>query len=124
MSSDIKLTSRYLPCHYFDYVSGTSTGGLVAIMLGRLRWNIDDCIKEYKRLSAMVFQKPSWLNRSSTNYNEEAKWGHLKNEFDLLRPMWPSPSESIKHPVQFKSDPLRCRTIVYSLMEITLDNDS
>ena len=93
-------------------------------MLGRLRWSIDDCIKEYKRLSAMVFQKPSWLTRSSTNYNEEAKWGHLKNDLDLLRPMWPSPSESMKHPVPFKSDPLRCRTIVCSLMESTLDDDS
>ena len=123
MSSDIKLTSRYLPCHYFDYVLGTSIGGLIAMILGRLRWNIDDCIKEYERLSAMVFQKPSWLKRSSTNYNEEEKWGHLKNEFDVLRPMWPSPSESRKDPVLLKSDPRRCRTIVCSL-ESTLDDDS
>ena len=123
MSSDIKLTSRYLPCHYFDYVSGTSTGGLVAIILGRLRWNIDDCIKEYERLSAMVFQKPSWLKRSSINKNEEERWGHLKNEFNMLRPIWPSPSESRKDPVLFKSDPVRCRTIVCSL-ESALDDDS
>ncbi|KAF5977336.1 calcium-independent phospholipase A2-gamma [Fusarium coicis] len=27
---------EYLPCHYFDYVAGTSTGGLSSIMLGRL----------------------------------------------------------------------------------------
>lgn len=92
-------------------------------MLGRLRWNIDDCIKEYERLSARVFQKPSWLKRSSTNHNKEEKWGHLKNEFDVLRPMWPSPSESRKDPVLFTSDPSRCRTIVCS-MESTLDDDS
>ena len=26
-----------LPCQYFDLMGGTSTGGLIAIMLGRLR---------------------------------------------------------------------------------------
>ena len=26
-----------LPCDYFDLICGTSTGGLIAIMLGRLR---------------------------------------------------------------------------------------
>lgn len=25
-----------LPCHYFDLIGGTSTGGLIALMLGRL----------------------------------------------------------------------------------------
>jgi len=26
-----------LPCEYFDLICGTSTGGLIAIMLGRLQ---------------------------------------------------------------------------------------
>ena len=30
------LLERYLPCHYFDYMAGTSPGGLISIMLGRL----------------------------------------------------------------------------------------
>lgn len=30
--------STPLPCEYFDLICGTSTGGLIAIMLGRLRY--------------------------------------------------------------------------------------
>ena len=59
ISNDNKSTSHYLPCHYFNYIAGTSTGGLIAIMLGRLRMNINHCIDEYEHLSASVFQEPS-----------------------------------------------------------------
>jgi patatin-like phospholipase/acyl hydrolase len=54
-----------LPCQYFDLMGGTSTGGLIAIMLGRLRmvfsfakanWqSIHECIQEYIDLSSKVF---------------------------------------------------------------------
>ncbi|PQE09025.1 Kinesin light chain protein [Rutstroemia sp. NJR-2017a BBW] len=45
------------PCDYFDMIGGTSTGGLIAIMLGRLRMSIDDCIDAYLSLSDRIFQK-------------------------------------------------------------------
>ena len=45
------------PCDYFDMIGGTSTGGLIAIMLGRLRMTIDDCIDAYTSLSDKVFEK-------------------------------------------------------------------
>lgn len=31
------------PCDYFDLIGGTSTGGLIAIMLARLRMSVDEC---------------------------------------------------------------------------------
>jgi patatin-like phospholipase/acyl hydrolase len=43
------------PCEYFDMIGGTSTGGLIAIMLGRLRMTIDDCIDAYTSLLDKVF---------------------------------------------------------------------
>ncbi|KAH8587243.1 hypothetical protein B0O99DRAFT_747744 [Bisporella sp. PMI_857] len=45
------------PCDYFDMIGGTSTGGLIAIMLGRLKMSIDDCIDAYLSLSDRIFQK-------------------------------------------------------------------
>ncbi|KAI9762855.1 MAG: hypothetical protein M4579_000208 [Chaenotheca gracillima] len=50
--------SNYLPCHYFDYVGGTSTGGLISILLGRLRISVDDAIEEYETLAGEIFGHP------------------------------------------------------------------
>ncbi|KAK4119890.1 FabD/lysophospholipase-like protein [Parathielavia appendiculata] len=47
------------PCDYFDMIGGTSTGGLNAIMLGRLRMTVDECIGAYTTLSDRVFEKKS-----------------------------------------------------------------
>ncbi|KAJ2921098.1 hypothetical protein H1R20_g15995, partial [Candolleomyces eurysporus] len=43
------------PCDYFDMMAGTSTGGLIAIMLGRLRMSIDECLAEYEGLAKEIF---------------------------------------------------------------------
>ncbi len=105
--------SEYLPCHYFDYVGGASTGGLVAIMLGRLRMSVDEAMKEYIELSANVFEKPSSrLKRFLTKYDSTARRERLKGRFDALKSSSPSPQEEGN---QFKSDRDRCRTIVCSI---------
>lgn len=46
-----------LPCHYFDFMYGTSTGGLIATMLGRLRMSIPQCLKIYREVSDGLFGK-------------------------------------------------------------------
>ncbi|KAJ5239675.1 hypothetical protein N7468_004294 [Penicillium chermesinum] len=38
------------PCRYFDLIGGTSTGGLIAIMLGRMRMTIKECEIAYRKL--------------------------------------------------------------------------
>jgi hypothetical protein len=43
------------PCQIFDMICGTSTGGLIAIMLGRLCMTVDDCIRLYKNLAKSIF---------------------------------------------------------------------
>lgn len=44
------------PCDHFDLIAGTGTGGLIALMLGRLRLDIDTCKDLYVRLTRRVFE--------------------------------------------------------------------
>ncbi|KAG6916204.1 hypothetical protein DXG01_007834 [Tephrocybe rancida] len=51
------------PCDYFDMICGTSTGGLIAIMLGRLQMTIPECIEVYTSLASDIFSA-NFLQRS------------------------------------------------------------
>ena len=51
------------PWEEFDMIGGTSTGGIIAIMLGRLRMSLDQCEAAYIRLSSNVFKR----NRSKAD---------------------------------------------------------
>ncbi|KZM24237.1 uncharacterized protein EKO05_0005788 [Ascochyta rabiei] len=53
----------FLLCHYFDFICGSSTGGLIAIMLGRFRMTVDDCLQEYKQMSHSIFGRPRWISQ-------------------------------------------------------------
>ena len=44
------------PCDYFDLIAGTGTGGLIAIMLGRLRMDLVKCMEVYVRMTQKVFE--------------------------------------------------------------------
>ena len=44
------------PCDYFDLIAGTGTGGLIAIMLGRLRLDLETCKEVYVRMTKRVFE--------------------------------------------------------------------
>lgn len=44
-----------LPCHYFDYMYGTSTGGLISVMLARLRMTVPQCLEIYRRVGHELF---------------------------------------------------------------------
>ncbi|KAK0192290.1 FabD/lysophospholipase-like protein [Armillaria mellea] len=52
------LSELPLPCKYFDLIGGTSTGGLIALMIGRLCMSVEEAIECYGRLSGKVFGKP------------------------------------------------------------------
>jgi patatin-like phospholipase/acyl hydrolase len=45
------------PNELFRLVAGTSTGGLISIMLGKLGMTVEECIKKYHELSKKIFKK-------------------------------------------------------------------
>ena len=86
-----QLPSIPKPCDYFDMIGGTSTGGyipktpwidrtllsndsLIAIMLGRLKMDIDSCIEAYTNMSDSIFRK--------THHRINAKNGKIQGRFD------------------------------------------
>jgi len=110
-----RTSYKYLPCHYFDFIGGTSTGGLTAIMLGRLRMSVDEAIEEYKELCKDVFEKPSSkIERLLSRYDAVHRRQKLKDHFESMasRHLECPPSEG---PSKFESDRERCRTIVCTL---------
>ena len=60
----IDLADDPKPCDVFDLIVGTSTGGLIAVMLGRLHMNVDECIQQYEVLGKNVFGKMQWAGQT------------------------------------------------------------
>jgi hypothetical protein len=49
------------PCEHFDLICGTGTGGLIAIMLGRLRLDLETCKLVYVHMTKKVFETDKTL---------------------------------------------------------------
>ncbi|RSL60440.1 hypothetical protein CEP54_006760 [Fusarium duplospermum] len=49
------LTEPCRPADYFELAAGTSTGGIIGIMLFRLRMTTEDAIKQYDVIASQVF---------------------------------------------------------------------
>ena len=50
-----KIGTGAKPCDFFDLIAGTSTGGLIAILLARLGYSVDEAIGKYDRLGPRIF---------------------------------------------------------------------
>jgi patatin-like phospholipase/acyl hydrolase len=64
------------PSDIFDVVAGTSTGGLIAIMLGKLHMSVAQCVEQYHTMAKELFGKISirgWVSRGhwKERYSEQ-----------------------------------------------------
>jgi patatin-like phospholipase/acyl hydrolase len=79
MVSDGTLAEEPKPCDVFDLIAGTSTGGIIAVMLGRLHMTIDECLREYEKTGEAVFGK----NISSSKLGKMLKAGSGSAFYDI-----------------------------------------
>ncbi|KAF8854495.1 FabD/lysophospholipase-like protein [Acephala macrosclerotiorum] len=62
------------PWQEFDMIGGTSTGGLLAIMLGRLRMSIDQCEDAYMKFSEDIFTSPNAIAKAYNLLNATGRF--------------------------------------------------
>ncbi|KAL9136040.1 MAG: hypothetical protein Q9175_002749 [Cornicularia normoerica] len=95
---DAMPRSQYRPCHYFDYIAGVGTGGIIAMMLGRYRMSVGEAMGRYGDMCNAVARKEK---------HKALKW--LNAPRVKLVPAWASHNEDER---RLQSDPKRCHTIV------------
>lgn len=59
------------PCDQFDLIAGSGTGGIIAIMIGRLRMSVKDAIEEYVKLSRYIFDPTTPIVKQRLLENED-----------------------------------------------------
>ncbi|KAF4546132.1 putative kinesin, partial [Lasiodiplodia theobromae] len=61
---DLGLEELPRPCDYFHLIGGTSTGGLIALLLGRFRMSTEEALRIYNEIAGSIFckgnKKPSF----------------------------------------------------------------
>ena len=101
----------WLPCHYFDYIGGTGHGGLIAIMLGRLKMNVHDSILAFEALLKEVFYHKRWFHRRSFLFWPRAKFDHQILE-QAIQDLVSHHAPGILKSSNFTFNENQCRTIV------------
>ncbi|KAF8062365.1 acyl transferase/acyl hydrolase/lysophospholipase [Lyophyllum atratum] len=67
IQAEERLEETPLPCQYFDMIGGTSTGGLITLMLGRLGMSVEEAIRAaYVEFARTVFSTKKRFSQHGT----------------------------------------------------------
>ncbi|KAJ8126253.1 hypothetical protein O1611_g7385 [Lasiodiplodia mahajangana] len=117
-----QLDIPFLPCHYFDYIIGASTGGLIAIMLGRFRMSVDQAKAQYEQLGNTVFGFPRIFHYRSPLFATRCKFSakRLATAVNVVANKHGGGrvAETLHQGISFKSDPDLCKTLVVAHVEV------
>ncbi|KAG8720152.1 hypothetical protein FRC09_010039 [Ceratobasidium sp. 395] len=73
----LKPLKEILPCEWFDMIVGSGTGGLIAILLGRLGMSVEKAIEAYQIILTRAFS-------SKKTFGKGFKASELENAVDLV----------------------------------------
>ncbi|KAI1826668.1 acyl transferase/acyl hydrolase/lysophospholipase [Xylaria intraflava] len=118
------------PCECFNLIGGTSTGGIIAIMLGRLGMTVDECIQAYDKFAQIAFTPKKLLPFASPKgaYSAQALEAAIRQTVKQFCPRSPCidqrrrgqpTAESCQHEDPGFRDTLCTKTVV---LAITKDN--
>lgn len=80
LRAELKKDEQFVLSDYFDYISGTSTGAIIAACLS-LGWPVDKVRRFYIESGAKMFDKASFLNKFKYTYEDEELKQLLQQEF-------------------------------------------
>ncbi|KAL6714796.1 hypothetical protein ACLMJK_007056 [Lecanora helva] len=101
------------PWQEFDMIGGTSTGGILAIMLGRLRMSLDECESAYSMLAETIFtpvHNPANPVRLYKFLNAKGKFSSTPLEDCIKSTIWSK--EMSEQELLKNQDPDACRVFV------------
>ncbi|KAH8917287.1 FabD/lysophospholipase-like protein, partial [Atractiella rhizophila] len=102
------------PCDVFDLICGTSTGGWIALMLGRLGMTVRESMRAYEEIVQTVFSYQGPVSEQGCVYSAE----RLEAVFlDIIARHAPSSGPSSHLPMKDEKIVDRCRTFVVSKHE-------
>ncbi|KAH6893795.1 acyl transferase/acyl hydrolase/lysophospholipase [Coprinopsis sp. MPI-PUGE-AT-0042] len=111
------------PCEYFDMIAGTSTGGLIALMLGRLRMSIKECEDAYDDISKKVFgTKSGWIvtgEKSAFAFGSNVYEGRLLEE--AVKEIVKRRLGDFNAPIKEAADPA-CKVLVMAALASAVEN--
>ncbi|TEA16817.1 Thioredoxin [Colletotrichum sidae] len=115
MNVDRKTKDHLQPWQVFDLIGGTSTGGIIAFMLGSLQMSVDECYDVYMQLATTIFKPKRWrcdvFNRTLDALSANERYDSAKME-ELVKQIIKERTGSRNTMLQDTARASRCKVFV------------